>query len=73
MKLFDVNWLFASLVWGSIGVGYFIYGRKQQSMIPLLGGIIMVAASYFAGSALAMSVIGIACMAAVYLLLRNGY
>ena len=22
---------FASLIWGSIGMGYFIYGKKQQS------------------------------------------
>ena len=33
----------ASLLWGvlfsSIGVGYFIYGRKQQKLVPLLSGI----------------------------------
>ena len=33
----------------------------------------MVTASYFAGTALMMSLICIALMAAVYFLLRNGY
>ena len=33
----------SSLLWGllfsSIGLGYFIYGRKQQKLVPLLCGI----------------------------------
>ena len=31
---------------------YFIYGKKQGSWIPMVGGIIMIAASYLAGTAL---------------------
>ena len=73
MNFLDANFLFASLIWGSIGVGYFIYGKRQQSAIPLIGGILMVTASYFAGTALMMSLICIGLMAAVYFLLRNGY
>ena len=73
MDLLDPNFLFASLIWGSIGVGYFIYGRKQQSIVPLIGGILMVTASYLVGSAWLMSVIGVGLMAVVYVLVRNGY
>jgi hypothetical protein len=73
VNLLDVNFLFASLIWGSIGVGYFIYGKRQQSIVPLLGGILMIAASYFAGSALMMSVICAGLMAAVHILLNRGY
>jgi hypothetical protein len=40
--MFTAGFLFASLVWGSIGVGYFIYGKKQQSLTPMGGGILMV-------------------------------
>jgi hypothetical protein len=69
----DANFLFASLIWGSVGIGYFIYGRKQQAVVPLIGGILMIVASYFAPSALDMSLICIVLMAAVYWLLRNGY
>jgi hypothetical protein len=73
VNLLDPTFLFASLIWGSIGVGYFIYGKKQQSIIALIGGVLMVTASYFVGSALLMSVICLGLMAAVYLLVRNGY
>jgi hypothetical protein len=73
VNLLDVNFLFASLIWGSIGVGYFIYGKRQQSIVPLMGGILMIAASYFASSALMMSVICAGLMAAVYILLRKGF
>jgi hypothetical protein len=73
VNLLDPTFLFASLIWGSIGVGYFIYGKKQQSIVALIGGVLMVTASYFVGSALLMSVIGLGLMAAVYFLLRNGY
>ena len=73
VNLFDVNFLFASLIWGSVGVGYFIYGRRQRSIIPLLGGVLMITASYFAGSALIMTLICVGLMAAVYFLLKQGY
>ena len=73
MNLFDTNFLFASLLWGSIGVGYFIYGKKQQAMMPMIGGIVMILVSYFVGSWLLMSFICIALMVAVYLLAKRGY
>ena len=34
--------LFASLIWGSVGLGIFIYGKKQQSMVPLFGGLLVM-------------------------------
>jgi hypothetical protein len=50
--MFVASFLFAALVWGSIGVGYFIYGKKQQSLTAMVGGILMVGVSYFVSSAL---------------------
>lgn len=73
MNLFNPSFLFASLIWGSIGVGYFIYGKKQQSFIPMIGGILMIVVSYFVGSALLMSLICILLIVAVYVLLKRGY
>jgi uncharacterized membrane protein HdeD (DUF308 family) len=72
-NLFDANFLFASLLWGSIGVGYFIYGKKQGAMVPMVGGILMIAASYVVSSWLLMSLLSIALMVAVYLLVKRGY
>jgi len=36
--MFNTSFLFASLVWGAIGAGYFIYGKKQRSFVPMIGG-----------------------------------
>ena len=71
--MFDTSFLFASLFWGSVGLGYFIYGKKQASWLPMVGGILMMAASYFIGSALLMSLLCAGLIAAVYYLLRQGY
>ncbi len=73
MNVFNANFLFASLFWGSVGVGYFIYGKKQQALSPMIGGICMVAVSYFIGSALLMSLICLGLAVAVYLLVKRGY
>jgi len=71
--MFSASFLFASLIWGSIGVGYFIYGKKQQSPWPMVGGILMIVASYFIGSALLMSLVCLGIVAAVYSLLKQGF
>ena len=71
--MFNANFLFASLVWGSVGFGYFIYGKKQTSWPAMVGGIIMMASSYFVGSALLMSLICVILIVAIYFLLKQGY
>jgi hypothetical protein len=71
--MFNTNFLFASLIWGSVGLGYFIYGKRQRSWAPMIGGVLMLALSYFAGSVLLMSLGCLAIMAAVYVLLKQGY
>ena len=71
--MFSASFLFASLVWGSVGFGYFIYGKKQTSWAAMIGGVLMMASSYFVGSALLMSLACIALMAGVYFLAKQGY
>jgi hypothetical protein len=73
MNMFNTNFLFASLIWGSIGVGYFIYGKRQGSWLPMVGGLSMIIVSYFVGSAWLMSLICIGLIVAIYLLLKRGY
>ncbi len=65
--------LFASMVWGSIGVGYFIYGKRQASFVPLISGVLMVVASYLAPSAMVMSLVCLGLMVITYVLVRHGY
>jgi hypothetical protein len=41
----------ASLVWGlifgTIGLGFFVYGTKQKAVIPFLSGFGLMAVPYF--------------------------
>jgi hypothetical protein len=73
MNSLDQNFLLASLLWGSIGVGYCIFGRRQQSLLPFIGGVLMIAASYFVGSALWMSLSCLVVVGGVYLLSKRGF
>ena len=49
--------LWASLVWGAIGSGFAIYGKRQERMIPMIGGLVMIGASYVCETALLMSAV----------------
>jgi len=71
--MFNTNFLLASLFWGSVGVGYFIYGKKQSSWLAMVGGVLMIAASYFVRSALLMSLLCAGLGVAIYMLSKRGY
>ena len=49
--------LFASMLWGTVGSGYLIYGRKQQSPAAMVAGAVLIASSYFIESWLWMSLL----------------
>ena len=71
--MFSTHFLFVSLFWGSVGAGCFVYGKKQTSLASMIGGVLMIAVSYFIGSALLMSLLCLAIVVAVYALLKRGY
>jgi hypothetical protein len=71
--MWNASFLFASLIWGSIGVGFLVYGTRQKAWVPTVGGILMITTSYCASSALAMSVICLLLALAVYILVQRGY
>jgi hypothetical protein len=58
----------AALVWGmlfgAIGLGYFVYGKRQSALLPLFCGLALMVFPYFVSSTLWMLVIGGALMAA---------
>jgi hypothetical protein len=60
----------ASLLWGllfgSIGMGYLVYGKKQQRGIALLSGIALIVFPYFVTSWVFIVLIGIVLMALPY-------
>ena len=63
--MFSSSTLFASLIWGSIGLGFAIYGKKQRATAPLVGGIMLMGISYLIGSALLMSLVGVVLVAGI--------
>ncbi|MEJ0036743.1 MAG: hypothetical protein WDO68_11745 [Gammaproteobacteria bacterium] len=64
----------AELLWGvlfsSIGLGYFIYGRKQSKTIPLLCGVVLMVYSYFMPNTTVMVIIGAIFVAVPYFIRR---
>ena len=69
----DANSLIASLLWGAVGMGLFIYGKKQQAMVPLFGGLLLVGISYFIASALYMSLAGVVLLTVIIWMQKQGY
>ncbi len=72
-NLFHMDFLLSSLVWGSIGVGCVVYGKKQTEAVPLIGGLAMVAVSYFVPSALWMSLVSLLLIGGMVAAKRQGY
>ena len=72
-NLFNISasTLFASLIWGSVGMGFCIYGKKQGAMFQFIGGIVIVAISYFISSALYMSLACVGLIALIFWLNRR--
>ena len=73
MDLLNEHYLWASCIWSAIASGYLIYGWRQRTTIPFVGGVAMTAASFLISSALLMSLACIALIFAVYWLLKQGY
>ncbi|MBJ8442271.1 amino acid transport protein [Acinetobacter bereziniae] len=52
------NALFLGLIFSSIGLGYFIYGKKQKMTMPFICGIALMIFPYFIENNLLISAIG---------------
>ena len=69
---FSAGTLVASLIWGSVGMGFLIYGKKQTSAPALFGGMALVAISYFVASPIWMSLAAVAIIVGIYGLAKHG-
>lgn len=62
----------ASLLWGllfgSIGFGFFLYGKKQRAVVPLVCGLALMVFPYFIANVTLLVVIGVLLMAIPYFL-----
>ena len=72
-NLFHTDSLLSSLIWGSLGVGCVIYGKKQTEAVPLIGGLALVAVSYLVSSALWMSLVSLLLIGGMVAAKKLGY
>jgi hypothetical protein len=60
----------AALLWGvlfgSVGLGFFIYGKKQSRLVPLVCGLALMLYPYFISNVVALVLVGLALIIVPY-------
>ena len=64
--LLDSNTLAWSVFLGAFGFSYFIYGKKQGRMVPLICGVGLMVVPYFLTSNLLLGIVGIGLIVAPF-------
>ena len=60
----DINIMgsMTSIMWGmlfgAIGMGYFVYGKKQKRVVALLSGVLLCVFPYFVSNVILMVLVG---------------
>jgi hypothetical protein len=62
----DTSSLLWGLLFGSIGLGFFVYGRRQKTVVPLVSGLALMIFPYFVSNTILLVTIGIALIAIPY-------
>ena len=55
----EPGYLIAAMIWSTIGLSCCVYGKKSQRMSILIGGLALIAASYFAQKTWALCLLGL--------------
>jgi hypothetical protein len=69
----DPTLLFLSLITSGVGLVLFVYGKKQDRMPQLLGGIAMMVYPYFVSTVTMTLAVGAGIVAAVWIAVRQGW
>jgi hypothetical protein len=56
--VFDQSTLLWALFFGSFGLGYFTYGRKERAYVPLTCGLALMIFPYFVATNVVMVTVG---------------
>jgi hypothetical protein len=60
--------LLIAVLFGAVGLGYFVYGKKQNAIVPLVCGVVLMVFPYFVTNAILMIVVGLFFSALPYFL-----
>lgn len=59
----DPGTLMWGVIFGSIGLGFFVYGKKQKAIVPLISGVGLICVPYFISNTYILILSGIALIA----------
>ncbi len=54
------------LIFGSVGLGFFIYGKNQRAIVPLLCGLALMGVPYFISNSIVLVLVGVLLCAIPY-------
>ena len=60
------SWLLWGLLFGSIGLGFFVYGKKQKAAVPMVCGLALMIFPYFISNTIVLVASGSMLIAAPY-------
>jgi len=64
----NMSTLMWGIIFGSIGLGFFVYGKKQKAIIPILSGIGLMVFPYFISNIYILIISGIVLVALPFLI-----
>jgi hypothetical protein len=70
---FDPASLLVSVLISAVGVGFFLYGKKQQRWPHLVVGLVLMGYTYFVSSVAVMLAIAVGLVVALWFAVRMGY
>ncbi len=53
------SWLLWGVLFGSFGLGFFMYGKKQRAAVPLVCGLALMIFPYFVSNTILLVGIGV--------------
>ena len=56
----DETLLLWGMLFGSIGLGYFMYGKRQKAIVPMVCGLVLMVFPYFIEGTIPLVAIGFA-------------
>ena len=66
----NTSTLMWGVMFGSIGLGFFVYGKKQKAIIPFISGIGLMVIPYFISNVFILVTTGIVCVAFPFFIKR---
>ena len=66
----DTSTLMWGMILGSLGLGFFLYGKKQKAIVPLISGVGLMVFPYFTSNVFILVATGVVFVALPFLLKR---